>query len=329
VELAFLFQIHVPWGLLAIVPNIYYLSYPNPTTGGDFVNIEHVLALQEMGFPATMVVTSKSFDPQGLPPRTRSVHETHFNEDDYLVIPEQDPETLASATRLPCKTVIHNQNTLYLFNAIGSTRELEHGGYGTVISPSLGGANTLRLAGYKGSIDVITPGIPDYFRPLKKTLTIAYSPRKLPLESSAAISIFHSIYPECAHIPWREISGMNRTQVATELGGAAIYAAFSRNESIALSVLEAMQSGCIVVGDHGGAGYDYATDHNGLWAPVTDLIHFAHQIRRAVTLFEQDGEHNEVSRHGVETARRYSVDGFRMALSDFWKARCTPTSAYA
>jgi glycosyltransferase involved in cell wall biosynthesis len=328
-ELAFLFQIHVPWGLLAIVSNIYYLSYPNPTTGGDFVNIEHVLALQEMGFPAIMVVPPKSFDPQGLPPRTRSLHETVLAKDDYLVIPEQDPEIFAAVSRLVCNVVIHNQNSLYLFNAVASIRALEGGGFGTVISPSLGGANTLRLAGYKGSIDVITPGIPEYFRPLQKTLTIAYSPRKLALESSAAMTIFRSIYPECAHIPWCEISNMDRTQVATVLGGAAIYAAFSRNESIALSVLEAMQAGCIVVGDHGGAGYDYATDHNGLWAPVTDLVHFAHQIRRAVTLFEQDGEHNEVSRHGIETARRYSVDGFRKALADFWKVRCTPTSACA
>jgi glycosyltransferase involved in cell wall biosynthesis len=308
------------------MPNIYYLSYSTPTTGGDFVNIEHVLALQEMGFPAAIVVPSDSFDPRGLPPGTRTTRETAFNQDDYLVIPENDPQVFATVARLGCQVVIHNQNSLYLFNAIGSIQELERGGFGTIISPSHGGANILRLAGYRGSIDVITPGIPEYFQPRQKALTIAWSPRKLPMESSAAMSIFHSIYPECAHIPWCEISGMDRTQVATVLGGAAIYAAFSRAESIALSVLEAMQAGCIVVGDHGGAGYDYATDQNGLWAPVTDLVHFAHQLRRAVTLFEHDGEHNDVSRHGIATARRYSTDSFRTALADFWNVRCPATS---
>jgi len=107
------------------MPDIYYFAFPTPTTGGDFVNVEHVHTLQEMGLPATMVVPGQDFDRQRLPGNTRLINQTVFRKEDYLVIPENDPGIIAFAQKVDCNVVVHNQNTLYLFAAIRSIHELD------------------------------------------------------------------------------------------------------------------------------------------------------------------------------------------------------------
>jgi hypothetical protein len=300
--------------------NIYYFAYLTPTTGGDFVNIEHVTALQSMGLPASMLHTGRG-EPTMLPPGSSPILDARFKTGDWLVIPENDARVLHYAKSLPCNVVIHNQNSFYYFNALSNLKPFDGTKFGHMICPSYGNALVVQKSGYDGSICVIPPAIPEYFRPADKKLKIAYSPRKLPVEAGAVKGIFFSRYPEFSEIPWVEISGMSRAEVSEALAECAIYAAFSNLESISLSVLEAMRSGCIVVGDHGGAGHDYAHADNGVWIDASEIVEFSQGLAQAIDCFSVNGEKSSYARAAIEKSLEYSEDAFRKRVCAYWEAR--------
>jgi glycosyltransferase involved in cell wall biosynthesis len=57
-------------------------------------------------------------------------------------------------------------------------------------------------------------------------------------------------------------------EVARRLGGAAIFMALNAREGLALPGLEALASGCVVVGFHGGSGEEYMTPDVAI--PIAD-----------------------------------------------------------
>jgi hypothetical protein len=302
------------------MPNIYYFAYTQPTTGGDFVNIEHVTALQSMGFPATMLYAGRGDAPL-LPPGSAPILDTRLEEDDWLVIPENDVRLFEYARISPCNVLIHNQNSFYYFYALGKIKPLDPKKFCHMLCPSHGNADVVRKAGFSGNLGVLPPFIPDYFKPTTKQLKIAYSPKKLPIESGSVKGAFTSIYPEFADIPWVEISGMSRMEVSQVLGESAIYAAFSNLEAISLSVLEAMRSGCIVVGDHGGAGYDYANAENGIWVDASEIVEFSRGLAQAVDCFSREGDASLHAHTAIAKSLEYNEDAFRKGLREYWEAR--------
>lgn len=268
-----------------------------------------------------MIYPGERFDAKKLPAGSTPIKDTYISPNDYFVIPENDSRVIAFARNLPCHIVIHNQNTFYLLNAIRSIDDLESDKFSDIICPSKFSANMLLDTGYKGSVTVIYPSLPDYFVPARKILKVAYSPRKLPVESNAVITMFRSIFPQYAKIEWQPILDLERREVARILGEAAIYAAFSNLESLSLSVLEAMKSGCIVVGDHGGGGLDYATETNGLWGSANAVAQYARNVGDAISLFQAHGENNPVALAATYAACNFSVDALRQSLESYWGVR--------
>lgn len=300
---------------------IYYFAYPTPTTGGDYINIEHVTTLQDCGFPAQMVYPGERRQHEKLPQNSEPINETPFTNDDYLVIPENDAPLINSARGVPSRVVIHNLNTYYFLDAIRSLGELDQKKFDTVLCVSKVSATMLVDSGYAGSVHVIHPGLPDYFSPSKKRLRIAFAPGKLPIESGAVMAAFRQMFPEHAGIEWYPLMNLDRKELAKVLAESAIYAAFCNLESLSLSILEAMKSGCIVVGDHGGGGAEYATEHNGLWVRASDVIKFSRKLSEAVNLFLKGGENNRMSVNGVLTAEKFNSKDFRENLTAFWASR--------
>jgi len=300
---------------------IYYFAYPTPTTGGDYINIEHVTTLQDCGFPAQMVYPGERAQHEKLPRNSEPINEVPFTNEDYLVIPENDAPLINSARGVPSKVVIHNLNTYYFLDAIRSLGKLDQEKFDTVLCVSRVSAAMLVDSGYTGSVHVIHPGLPDYFAPSKKRLRIAFAPGKLPIESGAVMAAFRQMFPEHAGIEWCPLMNLDRKELAKVLGESAIYAAFCNLESLSLSILEAMKSGCIVVGDHGGGGAEYATEHNGIWVRASEVTKFSRKLAEAVNLFLQDGENNRMSSNGVRTAGNFNIENFRESLSAFWASR--------
>ena len=301
---------------------IYYFGYPTPTTGGDVLNIEHVTTLQDCGFPAQMVYPGPRAEHEKLPRNSIPLEEAPFSEKDYLVIPENDASLFRSARAVSSRVIIHNLNTYYFLGTIGSLGELDRNKFDTVICASGVSAKLLVDAGYAGSVHVIHPGLPDYFVPAKKQLRITFAPGKLPVESAAVMGAFRQMFPQHASIEWCPVMNLERRELAKVLSESAVYAAFCNLESLSLSILEAMKSGCIVVGDYGGGGAEYATKRNGMWVRADDIVEFSKKVSEAVELFLRDGENNRLSAEGMRAAQQFSSGNFREQLTAFWSTRC-------
>lgn len=301
--------------------NIYYFGYSTPTTGGDFVNIDHVLALNKLGFSAKIVYDGNHPMSGKLPKNSQPIQSINFQEHDYFVVPENDFQLLEFAYSLKSELIIHNQSNFYFFNAVNSVLGLEHKRFNTIICPSDVSAKTLVDAGYRGEIAVIKPYLPSYFSPQKKKLKIAFSPRKLPIQSRALLTTFHSMFPNYSDIEWVAIENADREAVARLLSESAIYASFASIESLGLSALEAMKCGCIVVGDHGGGGSEYANKENGFWVRADELILYSRKIADAIELFEKFGADNPVSNAAIISANEFRLENFYGALEKFWLNR--------
>ena len=154
---------------------------------------------------------------------------------------------------------------------------------------------------------VIHPALPDYFAPAKKQLRITFGPGKLPIESAAVMGAFRQMFPQHAAIEWCPVMNLERRGLAKVLSESAVYAAFCNLESLSLSILEAMKSGCIVVGDYGGGGAEYATERNGLWVQASHVVEFSRKLSDAVNVFLRDSANNRLSIEGIRTAEKFSA----------------------
>ncbi|MCA3370307.1 MAG: glycosyltransferase [Alphaproteobacteria bacterium] len=103
------------------------------------------------------------------------------------------------------------------------------------------------------------------FRPREKTLQICTVPRKLPGECDAIIAGLRQLHPHLASIPVQRIERLPEPQVAALMGGSAVFLSLCHREALPLTPIEAMASGCAVVGYHGWGGLDYANSANGRW----------------------------------------------------------------
>ncbi|MCA3356897.1 MAG: glycosyltransferase [Roseomonas sp.] len=103
------------------------------------------------------------------------------------------------------------------------------------------------------------------FCPGVKRLRICTVPRKLPSEYEVIIAGFRHLYPQFASIPVARIENMPENAVAETMAGSAVFLSLSHRESFGLTPIEAMASGCAVVGYHGWGGLDYANAANGRW----------------------------------------------------------------
>jgi glycosyltransferase involved in cell wall biosynthesis len=109
-------------------------------------------------------------------------------------------------------------------------------------------------------------------------------------------------------------------EVAQRLGESAIFLSLSRLEGVGLPPLEAMASGCLVVGFTGGGGAEFARDDNGFWCSPDDLVGAADALARAVAVFEGDSAGYEVRRDaGMRTASQYNLGRLERELLAFWR----------
>jgi glycosyltransferase involved in cell wall biosynthesis len=84
------------------------------------------------------------------------------------------------------------------------------------------------------------------------------------------------------------IDKMSELEVAQILRSAAVFLALSRQEGFGLPSLEAMASGCVVVGHHGGGGREFLRP--GISYPIEDgeVLQFARTVEEVLTSWSTD-----------------------------------------
>jgi len=212
--------------------------------------------------------------------------------DEVLVLPEDQPQILEIFKDWPQRKVIYSQNHFYGSLALKNVSSFAD--YGATHAICCSHTTLDHMIWRHPTIKpfLVPCGIDTgLFKPApSKTKTILYMPRKRPVEAVFIRDVFRYAYPEYADWVWQEIEGKTETETAAMMGEAKVFLALSRMESLGLTPLEAMASGCIVAGFTGIGGQEYATPANGFWAPEDDFKECANQLRHALDMAMQPEE---------------------------------------
>jgi len=294
---------------------IYFTFTLPPVSGGHFVALEHIAALNAFGFDAKAyyVGAPDGFDKFPVPAvRTGAP----LNAGDIIVVGEDHRNLLRDLRPLPCLKVLHNQAFFYTFHGFDSIVELNAYPFHRILVASDYCANRLKELGVRHAISRVRPAVPDYFMPGEKKLQIAFAPRKRMLEAQFLKGYFQAKAPEYAHVPWVPLINMTRQDCARIMGQSAVFAALPLLESLGLTSLEAMAARCHVVGYTGHGGVEFATAQNGDWIAEGDHDAFVEKLRQACAAF-QSGNPNLAA--GQATAAQFSRAGFERELAGAWK----------
>jgi hypothetical protein len=293
---------------------IYYGFSLPPVTGGDFVSLDHIAGLIRLGFDARAFYGASDNGHAQFPVPVARLG-TAFQPDDIMVLGEN--HSFAAARAIPAIKVMHNQNPYFTFFGIESVAELNAYPLVHILVSSDFGAAKLAEMGVRKPISRVHPALPDYFAPKPKKFQIAYAPGKRELEANFLKGYFRAVAPDYAHVPWIALSGMTREACAGAMAGSAVYAALPLLESLGLMSLEAMASGCHVVGYTGHGGAEYATPENGDWIADGDHADFAAKLRAACRLHESGAANPKIDAGSV-TAARFNGTNFDRELAAAW-----------
>jgi glycosyltransferase involved in cell wall biosynthesis len=242
--------------------------------------------------------------------------------EDILIFPEAlNPPFVEILKQQPAATkILFCQNPYNLFNngvvPRQTPREL---GFSKILCVSHVSKKFLSNIFHYDDVAVMPIAIdPNVFRPLQKTLQIAYAPRKLRWHADLVRKIFAIKFPEMRSIPWVPIDGVPEARAAEIMGQSQVYLATGHFESCPLMALEAMSAGCAVVGYHGYGGLEYAMPRNGFWHYNDEIEEVVDDLYRTVKgLQNGDALIEAMIAEGRATAARFNGAAMRTALIEF------------
>jgi hypothetical protein len=298
------------------MPGIYYVFAAPPCTGGDYIAVQHIAALNRMGFNARAFYSSRDEGwrqftvPVALPGPP-------LGERDVFAAGEDQKVIFQGLLNAPCIKVMHNQNPFYTFDGFADVAAVNAYPFKHILLISDFCGEVLQKLGVKHPMTRVRPPVPEFFKSKTKKFQIAYSPYKRGSEGTFLSALFKVRFPEYAHVPWVPLTRMSREMTAGIMGETAVYAGLPWLESLGLMNLEAMASGCHVVGYIGHGGAEYVTPDNGDWIADGDHEAFVEKLGDACRLFES-GQENPRIAAGFATAANFSQENFQSNLRDAW-----------
>jgi hypothetical protein len=310
------------------VRRIVYLS-PFPTnliTGGIKVMFRHVEMLEAMGFDASV------FSPNGCPlwmtskARLFTGVNPAVDSDNLMVFPEILTGDLGKAarTRTPAAKALLCQNQYFIFSETIPSHTFIDMGFIKLMTVGEVAKGFLERVLAPVRFDVVPVWVDEsVFFPREKSLRIAVFPRKLPKHYALIRQIFVLKYPRLSQIPWDLIDAKSESETAEILGRALIFLSMCDRECAPLTPLEAMASGCMVVGFHGYGGLEYATAANGTWLRPDYLEETADALAQAIFGIEQNDQRGQdMLAAGTATAKRFNRTATEAALRSAYGPVC-------
>ena len=322
-------------------------------TGGIAVFYQIAERLRECGFA---VALAGSMASPGLMERREAGFAVLVGEggrisglgpDDVYLIPEGWPNLMAPALAAKSRVLVYAQNWAYLFSALPENVSWDKlpVRFLAVSDPV---DRFMRDRCALPALGIVRPAIDAaLFRPLPEqdtlpgeTVRIAWMPRKNKALAEQIRQIT-AVSPLCKGIPveWVEIRNMSPDQVAQTLAQCHIFLASGFPEGCPLPPLEAMASGCLVVGFSGFGGWDYmrqadpgtylpriglrsvSWSGNGLFAADGDVPEAAYLLAHAVhRVHTGAAQYRDTRCQGLATAAAYSPDAQRESVRAVWSA---------
>jgi len=241
--------------------------------------------------------------------------------DHIYVLPEDQPHILADFARLPQRKVIYSQNHFY--GALGIAAASSYADYG--VTDILCSSRTIyehcRLRHPSLRATIVPCAVdPAHFKPAaQKQNTIAFMPRKRPIEAVYLRDMFRFTYPQYRDWQWQEIANVGEREAARQMGQARVFLSLSRLEGFGLTPIEAMASGCVVAGFTGIGGREYANPQNGYWVSEDDFPACVSALGAAVALsLARDATLDAYRSSCVQTLSSFTPDSFRRGVKEAW-----------
>lgn len=292
---------------------ILYINHDNPQpSGGVQVIYDHVRHLVQNGYEAYVVHGSSNFTPDWFDTQVPVLFlDQQFQSfpGDLIIIPEDYAGLLEYFKGVSARKLIFCQNHFYLFEGMQENNTLSSFGISGVITCSDVATDFVRTYMEVPQIYTVHNAISEHFKPANhKKLQVAYMPRKRPLEARFIRRLCQLLVKSDLSVTWVPIDKMPQQEVARTLGESSIFLALNRLEGFGLPPLEAMASGCLVVGFTGFGGRDYATPDNGFWCDEDNLIGCANQLHKALQMLAAGTpETRRMRANGLKTAAGYSA----------------------
>lgn len=273
---------------------IYFSFVYKPYTGGDYVNLDHIRTLNNLGVDAKVLFCSEDLSQisdfeRDIP--LVSISSIQINPDDIIITSEGHRFIYEAFNTGAPRVIMHCQNPFTTRYGFDSSHHLNAHCLERIIVPSEYTARKLREIGINKQTNVIYPYIPDYFQPAEKSkqpIKIAYSGRKRGAEPPILLFYFRSIFKLPNPVEFINMQNVERHLVAKCLSECAIFASFAEREAMGLMVLEAMASGCHIVGYSGYTDlekHEIINDDYGDWVGEGEYLQFAQKLCDAVELF--------------------------------------------
>jgi hypothetical protein len=312
---------------------ILYVSHDiGEPRGGIGVVYDHVATLRAHGFEAFVVHGMPGFRYPFAPPEVPVIDggvKLAIRNTDIVVVPEDYAEVIRNCRDLKCRRVLFCQNHHFIFDGLARGEAWRDYGFSEYICVSAPIQQALKRW-FAISASIVRPAVDDAFfarefKPLALPMTLACMPRK----GRSNLRLVHGLLAakgllRPGRLSWLEIEGLAKAEVAARLRDAHIYVSTSVREGLGLPPLEAMGTGCLVVGFAGGGGLDYATEDNGLWVPDEDPWALAAALEQVATALDDPAAMASLDskrRAGRATAQRYSRASFERELVTFWSAQ--------
>ena len=313
---------------------IFYVTNGEHIAGGQLVNLDHVAGLRRLGYDARFLIVrppgeAGPFTPQfptGLEAPWQA-ETADLTADDFVVGGEMFADGARAVLDTPARRVLHNQGPFYTFMAFIDLPSLRSWGCEAMILPSGFAADMVARMGWDRPAHVVRPYLDPVFLdppPAPRELRVAAMTRKRAQEARLIRGVLRSRRPDLAAIPWLEIAGVGRAEVARMLAGSEVFLSLGQLEGLGLPPLEAMACGTLVVGFHAGGGQEYATPDNGDWFDDGRHFEIAEALERLLDGLRA-GERFEARRAaGARTAAEFNKPAFEAQLAQAWAAIAGP-----
>jgi glycosyltransferase involved in cell wall biosynthesis len=312
---------------------IFYVTNGQHVAGGQLVNLDHVSALRRLGYDARFLIVRPP-DEGPFTPEFPAGHEAPWQTDvgdltaaDIVVGGEMFALGALAVQRTPARRVLHNQGPYYSFMAFLDLAAIREWGCEAMILPSGFGADMLRRMGWDRGLHVVRPPLDPVFAAAAgqpRELRIAAITSKRLQEIRLIRGILRSQRPELAAVPWLEIAGVSRAEAAQRMATSEIFLAAGQLEGLGLPPLEAMATGALVVGFHGGGGQEYATPENGDWFDDGRHFEIAAMLAQRLDALKAGDPFEARRAAGRATAAGFSQVNFEAQLAAAWRAIAGP-----
>ncbi len=303
---------------------ILYVNYDSlEPSGGVKVIYSHVSHLAKNGYPAFVLHNQRGFKLPWLEcdvPILYAEDNLQISQNDIIVIPEDHKEALSVFRNIQARKIVFCQNHYYIFKGLQNGNSWQDYDVSNVFCCSDIISKFIKNVFGYSDVPVIHNAINlDIFKPREKKLQIAYMPRKTPGELDFIRNLFKRLYKQYDNITWVGIDKVNELKVAEIMSESAVFLSTSIYEGFGLPPIEAMASGCIVVGFHGDGGKEYASSENGYWCDWNDITECAKILGRVISLIDNGDEIiHKTKTQALKKANEYTYDRQEGDLLGFW-----------